>query len=121
MNKKGFSTSEFIVASLLFTAIVIFTVIGITGFQTNYPDYDVIEELVRRAPTHPKRAIGAMEKILWAHPDRWITLTHKENIRTIIQAALRSRDEVAVNDARTLVSRLYAAGLQEFTDLLEKK
>ena len=39
MNKKGFSTSEFIIAGLLFTSIIIFTVIGITGFQSNYPGY----------------------------------------------------------------------------------
>ena len=39
MNKRAFSTSEFIISGLLFTSIIILTVISITGIQSNYPDF----------------------------------------------------------------------------------
>lgn len=39
MNKRAFDTSDFIISGLLFTAVIIFTVIGITGMQSNYPDF----------------------------------------------------------------------------------
>lgn len=38
INKKGFTTQEFIIAGLLFTAVVVFFVIGIADIQNNYPD-----------------------------------------------------------------------------------
>lgn len=39
MNKKGgFSTQDFIISGLLFTAIIVFFVIGIADIQNNYPD-----------------------------------------------------------------------------------
>ena len=46
MNKKGgFSTQDFIVAGLLFTAVIVFFVIAIADIQTNYPDSpDIISE-----------------------------------------------------------------------------
>lgn len=37
-NKRGFTTQEFVISGLLFTAVVIFFVIGITDMQGNYPD-----------------------------------------------------------------------------------
>lgn len=39
MNKKGFNTSDFIISGLLFTTVVIFVVIAITGMQSNYPGF----------------------------------------------------------------------------------
>lgn len=36
MNKKAFSTSEFIVSGLLFTSMIILVTIAITGMQSNY-------------------------------------------------------------------------------------
>lgn len=42
MNKKGFNTSEFIISGILFTSIVIFAVLAITGMQSNYPEYSNI-------------------------------------------------------------------------------
>ena len=41
MNKKGgagFSTQDFIIAGLLFTAVIVFFVIAIADIQNNYPD-----------------------------------------------------------------------------------
>jgi hypothetical protein len=38
MNKKGFSTSEFVISGLLFTGVIIFIVLAITGMQSNYSD-----------------------------------------------------------------------------------
>ncbi|KKN03017.1 hypothetical protein LCGC14_1111930 [marine sediment metagenome] len=38
INKKGFTTKDFIIAGLLFTAVISFFVIGIADVQTNYPD-----------------------------------------------------------------------------------
>ncbi len=41
MNKRGaagFSTQDFIIAGLLFTAVIVFFVIGIADIQNNYPD-----------------------------------------------------------------------------------
>lgn len=45
MNKRGFSAQDFVISGLLFTAIIIFTVIGIAGLQSNYPDFaNIIDE-----------------------------------------------------------------------------
>ncbi len=38
INKKGFTTKDFIIAGLLFTAVISFFVIGIADVQSNYPD-----------------------------------------------------------------------------------
>ncbi len=38
INKKGFNTRDFIISGLLFTAIIVFYVIGIADIQGNYPD-----------------------------------------------------------------------------------
>ncbi len=39
MNKKGgFSTQDFIISGLLFTAVIVFFVIAIADIQANYPD-----------------------------------------------------------------------------------
>jgi len=39
MNKKGgFSTQDFLISGLLFTAVIVFFVIGIADIQNNYPD-----------------------------------------------------------------------------------
>ena len=41
MNKKGaagFSTQDFIISGLLFTAVIVFFVIAIADIQNNYPD-----------------------------------------------------------------------------------
>ncbi len=38
MNKKAFATRDFVIAGLLFTAIVSFFVIAIADMQGNYPD-----------------------------------------------------------------------------------
>ncbi len=38
MNKKGFQTRDFLIAGLLFTAVIIFFVIGIADMQGNYPN-----------------------------------------------------------------------------------
>ncbi len=38
ITKKGFQTRDFLIAGLLFTAVVIFFVIGIADMQGNYPD-----------------------------------------------------------------------------------
>lgn len=38
LNKKGFQTRDFLIAGLLFTAVVIFFVIGIADMQGNYPN-----------------------------------------------------------------------------------
>lgn len=38
MNKRGFTTQDLVISGLLFTAIVIFSVLGIAGLETNYPD-----------------------------------------------------------------------------------
>lgn len=39
INKRGgFSTQDFIISGLLFTAVIVFFVIGIAGMQNNYPD-----------------------------------------------------------------------------------
>lgn len=38
INKKGFTTQEFVIAGLLFTSVIIFFVIGIADIQGNYPD-----------------------------------------------------------------------------------
>lgn len=38
MNKRGFSTAEFIISGLLFTSVIIFTVLAITSMQSNYSD-----------------------------------------------------------------------------------
>ena len=37
-NKKGFVTQDFVIAGLLFTAVIIFFSIAITDMQNNYPD-----------------------------------------------------------------------------------
>jgi len=42
MNKKGFNTSDFVISGLLFTAVVIFSVLAITGLQSNYPGFENI-------------------------------------------------------------------------------
>lgn len=36
--KKGFNTKDFLIAGLLFTAIIAFYVIGIADLQNNYPE-----------------------------------------------------------------------------------
>lgn len=36
MNKRAFNTTEFIIAGLLFTSIIILATLGITGMQSNY-------------------------------------------------------------------------------------
>ncbi len=38
MNKKGFQTRDFLIAGLLFTAVIIFFVIGLADMQENYPN-----------------------------------------------------------------------------------
>jgi len=38
INKKGFATKDFLIAGLLFTAVIIFFSIGLADFQSNYPD-----------------------------------------------------------------------------------
>ena len=38
INKKGFTTKDFLIAGLLFTAVISFFVIGIADMQTYYPD-----------------------------------------------------------------------------------
>jgi hypothetical protein len=38
INKKGFQTRDFLIAGLLFTAVIIFFVIGIADMQQNYPN-----------------------------------------------------------------------------------
>ncbi len=40
MNKKAFSTSEFIISGLLFTSVIILVTIAITAMQSNYPTGD---------------------------------------------------------------------------------
>lgn len=42
MNKRGFTTQDFIISGLLFTSIVIFSVLGIAGLETNYPELNPI-------------------------------------------------------------------------------
>ncbi len=37
MNKKGFAMKDFLIAGLLFTAVIIFFTIGIADMQGNYP------------------------------------------------------------------------------------
>jgi len=37
-NKKGFATKDFIIAGLLFTAVIIFFTIGVADMQGNYPN-----------------------------------------------------------------------------------
>ena len=45
MNKRGFSTQDFVISGLLFTSIIIFSVLAIAGIQVNYPDYvNIIDE-----------------------------------------------------------------------------
>ena len=38
IDKKGFQTRDFVIAGLLFTAVIIFFVIGIADMQGNYPN-----------------------------------------------------------------------------------
>ncbi len=38
INKKGFTTQEFVIAGLLFTAVIVFFVIAIADVQNQYPD-----------------------------------------------------------------------------------
>lgn len=38
INKKGFSTQDFVISGLLFTAVVLLFSLGIADIQTHYPD-----------------------------------------------------------------------------------
>lgn len=38
INKKGFASQDWIIASVLFTSVIIFFVISIASVQTNYPE-----------------------------------------------------------------------------------
>ena len=38
INKKGFQTRDFVIAGLMFTAVIIFFTIGIADMQGNYPN-----------------------------------------------------------------------------------
>lgn len=44
MNKKGFTSQDFVISGLLFVAMIVFFVIAISSGQTNYPNSpDIID------------------------------------------------------------------------------
>ena len=69
-DKRGFETRDFVIAGLIFSAVVAFFVIGIAGIQSNYPDnpniisesfsdnYDTLTTQTAKIETMRETALG---------------------------------------------------------------
>ncbi len=81
-------------------------------------DYYVVDRLVVLADTKPFEAVNILSKI--AHRDRqqWVLFGNEDDLKDILNKALRSSDITAQTAARELVSRLVSWGYTTYSDVL---
>lgn len=84
-------------------------------------DYFVVERLVKLVEVEPTKTVQVLSKITLADQPGWVVMGHRDEINNILSSALRSKKEVARNEARDLVNRLIARGYTEFSGLLSSE
>lgn len=81
-------------------------------------DYLVVERLGKLVKTLPTESVRILSKIVLVDEPSWIILGNKEEINSVLSAALQAPEKTAQDEARALINRLAARGYTEFNDLL---
>ena len=68
--------------------------------------------------TLPIESVRILSKIVLVDEPSWIILGNKEEINSVLSAALQAPEETARDEARALISRLAIRGYTEFNNLL---
>lgn len=77
----------------------------------------VVERLARAAPDYPRESISCLEILIDMTTEPWTIRHWVRDIRTILQAALESRDEDARATAEALIDKLGRKGHHDYRDL----
>ena len=91
---------------------------ALTLVQKTQPDYHVVERLVALAETMPLEAVQCLTLLIEGDKDGWELETWRGDSRKILETALASGNQTAVQAARDLVNRLAARGMPDYGDLL---
>ncbi len=82
------------------------------------PNFLVGEMLEKLVVSYPLRAVTCLSMMIEGDRDGWLVLAIRDNVRTIISAALACADAAAQEEAKHLVNRLGERGYHEYRDLL---
>lgn len=80
-------------------------------------DDAVVERLARTAPDYPRESVACLEILVGMTSEAWIIRHWLSDIRTILQAAVESRDEDARATARALIDEFGRRGHHDYRDL----
>lgn len=83
------------------------------------PDHVVFEELLALVAQHPIAVLACVRRMIEGASDRWRTYSWREELRQILETALRSENPEAAQDARAIVGLLVARGETEYRSLLD--
>jgi len=81
-------------------------------------DFHVFERLPSIAQKHAQRAVRCLRVVVEANREGWAVAGHEEELRQVIQAALRAGDVGARQAATDFVNYLASRGWRQFRDLL---
>jgi hypothetical protein len=78
------------------------------------PDFVVLERLVRTALPFPGRTVTLLAEYLKSQKQPWSVLGHRDEIASIVESAILSKDRTALTGTVDLLEWLGAQGFQEF-------
>lgn len=84
------------------------------------PDHLVFEEFLLLVEEHPIPVLACVRRMIEGARDQWERFSWRQELRQILERALRSENHQAVRDARDIVNILVARGELEYRALLEE-